>query len=168
MYQQEKVNIKQGAEARYKAMEYKLKKKQSDNACERVVVKMPKTPEVKNVVDGIAGDAWTKFGIGTIAFASQRNEELGEMHDQILQDPERDARSLLDRMTEAQRKLDQVMFMSMNENASRNVMMFIGDMDECRHGNTHNGLLVCSVVGQMVDHSSVGKRMIILDKLTQQ
>ena len=104
--------------------------KKEDITYDRVAVKMPRTPEVKNVVDEISDDAWTKFGVGTIAFASQGDVGLGEMYEEILQDPRRDARKLLDTMTKEQRKLDQVMFMSMNENATKNIMLFIGDMEE--------------------------------------
>ena len=99
--------------------------KKEDIAYGRVAVKMPRTPEVKNVVDGLSGDAWTKFGVGTVAFASQGDVKLGEMYEEIMQDPRKDARKLLDTMTKEQRKLDQVMFMSMNENATKNIMLFI-------------------------------------------
>jgi hypothetical protein len=38
---------------------------------DKIVVKMPRAPEVKNIVDGVSGDDWTKFGVGTVAYASQ-------------------------------------------------------------------------------------------------
>ena len=129
------------AEARCKELESELnlkEQRQGEIAYDRVTVRMPRAPEVKNVVDGIAGDAWTKFGIGTIAFAAQRDEQLGEMYDQIMQDPSCDARQILDKMIMVQRKLDQAIFTSINEYASNNIMMLIGDMKECKHGTMYN------------------------------
>ena len=37
---------------------------------DKIVVKMPRAPDVKNIVDGVSGDDWTKFGVGTVAYAS--------------------------------------------------------------------------------------------------
>ena len=44
--------------------------KHNDISYKRVTIRMPRAPEVKNVVDGIARNAWTMFGIGTTAFAA--------------------------------------------------------------------------------------------------
>ena len=92
----------------------------------KIVVKMPRAPEVKNIVDGVSGDDWTKFGVGTVAYASQRDEDLGEMYDKVMMDPDTNVIKLLDSMSSKQRKLDQAIFSSINEYSGRNIMKFIG------------------------------------------
>ena len=135
---------------------------------DKIVVKMPRAPEVKNIVDGVSGDDWTKFGVGTVAYASQRDEDLGEMYDKVMENPDIDTKYLLDMMTTRQRKLDQAIFSSINECSSRNIMKFIGDVKECKHGTMYSGLLVCSLVGQFVDHKSVGRKLKLMEQLTLQ
>ena len=86
---------------------------------------MPRAPDVKNIVDGVSGDDWTKFGVGTVAYASQRDENLGETYDKVMENPDTDVQYLLNMMTTKQRKLDQAIFSSINEYSSRNNMKFI-------------------------------------------
>ena len=69
---------------------------------DKIVVKMPRAPEVKNIVDGVSGDDWTKFGVGVVAYASQRDEDLGEMYNKVMENPDTDVRYLLDQMTTRQ------------------------------------------------------------------
>ena len=135
---------------------------------DKIVVKMPRAPEVKNIVDGVSGDDWTKFGVGTVAYASQRNEDLGEMYDKVMMDPDTNVIKLLDSMSTSQRKLDQAIFSSINECSGRNIMKFIGDVKECKHTSMYSGLLVCSLVGQFVDHKSVGRKMKLMESVTSQ
>ena len=45
-------------------------------------------------------------------------------------------------------------------------MKFIGDVKECKHGAMYSGLLVCSLVGQFVDHKSVGRKLELMEQLT--
>jgi hypothetical protein len=47
-------------------------------------------------------------------------------------------------------------------------MKFIGDVKECKHGTMYSGLLVCSLVGQFVDHKSVGRKLKLMEQLTLQ
>ena len=47
---------------------------------DKIVMEMPRAPDVKNTVDGVSGDDWTKFGVGTVAYARQRDEDLGEIY----------------------------------------------------------------------------------------
>ena len=130
---------------------------------DKIVVKMPRAPEVKNIVDGVSGDDWTKFGVGVVAYASQRDEDLGEMYNQVMENPDTDVEHLLNNMTTRQRKLDQAIFSSINECAARNIMKYIGDVKECKHGSIYSGLLVCSLVGQFVDHCSVGRKLKLME-----
>ena len=136
--------------------------------CDKIVVKMPKSPDVKNIVDGISGDEWSKFGVDTVAYASQRDEDLGEMYDKVMENPNRDVHYLMGTMTTRQNKLNQAIFSSINEYSSRNIMKFIGDVKECKHGPMYSGLLVCNLVGQFVDHKSMGRKLKLMAQLTLQ
>ena len=126
---------------------------------DKIVVKMPRAPDVKNNVDGVSGD---------VAYASQRDEDLGEMYDKVTENPDTDVHDLLGTMTTRQMKLDQAIFSSINEYSSRNIIKFIGDVKECKHGPMSSGLLVCSLVGQFVDHKSVGRKLKLMEQLTLQ
>ena len=101
---------------------------------DKIVVKMPRAPDVKNIIDGVSRDDWTKFGVGTVAYASQRDEDLGEMYDKVTENPDTDVHDLLGTMTTRQMKLDQAIFSSINEYSSRNIIKFIGDVKECKYG----------------------------------
>ena len=83
---------------------------------DKIVVKMPKAPDVKNTVDGVSGDdCWTKFGVGIVAYASQRDEDLGELYDKMMENPDTDVHYLLGTRSTRQMKLDQSIFSSINE-----------------------------------------------------
>ena len=133
---------------------------------DKIVVKMPRAPDVKNIVDGVSGDDWTKFGVGIVAYASQRDEDLGKMYDKVMENPDTDMKYLLNAMTTRQRKLDQAIFSSINACSSKNIMKFIGDVKECKHGTMYSGLLVRNLVGQFVDHKSVGRKLKLMEHLT--
>ena len=79
-------------------------------------------------------EVWSKFGVGVVAYAANRLTKLGEKYEKVFQDPTVDARALLGLATEDERKLDQAIFTAINEYAAKNIMKFIGDADDCRHG----------------------------------
>ena len=142
--------------------------KLNDIQYEKITLKMPKAPEVKNVVDGVEPEVWSKFGVGVVAYAANRLTKLGEKYEKVFQDPTVDARALLGLATEDERKLDQAIFTAINEYAAKNIMKFIGDADDCRHGGMYSGLLVCKEVGEYVDYRSAGKRLKMLEALQNQ
>ena len=71
-----------------------------------------------------------------MAYASQRGGDLGEMYDNVMENPNTDVQYLLNAMTTRQRKLDQAIFSSINESSSRNVVKFIGDVKGYKHQST--------------------------------
>ena len=83
---------------RYKAAALAKRKDEGDSdedKCEKlqydkIVVNMPRSSDVKTIVDGVSGDDWTKFGVGIVAYASQRDENLGEMYDKVMENPDTD------------------------------------------------------------------------------
>ena len=83
-----------------------------------------------------------------------------------MENPDTDVQYLLDMMTTRGRKLDRAIFSLINQCSSRNIVKFIGDVEECKHGPAYSGLLVCNMVGQFVDHKSVGRKLKLMEQQT--
>ena len=86
----------------------------------------------------------------------------------MTENPDTYVQYLLDAKTTRQKKLDHAVLSSINECSSRNIMKFTGDVKECKHGSMYSGLLVCNLVGQFVDHKSMGRKLKLMEQLTLQ
>jgi hypothetical protein len=147
----------------------KMKMEGSDSRTDdKITVRMPLAPKMKNVVDGITGDAWDKFETGMKTYAKFNLEEAGKIYAVAFDNPNCNIIGLIEDSSDQFKQMDMAIFTQINEKSSENIMQFIGDIEECQAGGHYSGAMVCANVAKIVNHRSAGKRVKMAELISKQ
>ena len=135
---------------------------------DKIQIRMPKAPKIKNIVDGVSSDTWAKYGLGVQAYASVKLPEMGELIAKVFKEPKRDWHTIMVTQSPEIKKLDISMFASLNEDAGQNVMQYVGAMDECMVLGLPSAVLAYSIITKKVDHRSAGRRVKLMGSVAAQ
>ena len=135
---------------------------------DKITVRLPMAPKMKNVVDGITGDAWDKFETGTKTYAKFNLEEAGKIYAVAFDNPNCNIIGLIEDSSDQFKRMDMAIFTQINEKSSENIMQFIGDLEECRVDGYYSGAMVCANVAKIVSHRSAGKRVRMAELISKQ
>ena len=135
---------------------------------DKITVRLPMAPKMKNVVDGITGDAWDKFETGTKTYTKFNMDEAGKIYAIAFDDPSGNIAEIIEYSSEQFKRMDMAIFTMINEKASENIMQFIGDIEECKAGEHYSGAMVCANVAKVVSHRSAGKRVRMAELISKQ
>ena len=135
---------------------------------DKITVRLPMAPKMKNVVDGITGDAWDKFETGTKTYTKFNMDEAGKIYAIAFDDPSGNIAEVIEYSSEQFKRMDMAIFTMINEKASENIMQFIGDIEECQAGGHYSRAVVCALVAKIVSHRSAGKRVQMAESIAKQ
>ena len=135
---------------------------------DKIQIRMPKAPKMKNIVDGVSSDTWAKYGLGVQAYATVKLPEMGELIAKVFKEPKLDWHTIMVTQSTEIKKLDISMFATLNEDAGQNVMQYIGAMEECLVLGLPSAVLAYAIITKKVDHRSAGRRVKLMGSVAAQ
>ena len=139
---------------------------------EKVQVRMPRTPSMKNRVEGISSDTLHKFGVGVKTYVGVKSSRLKVLYRKVFAGVSEGVERAMETLPTKDKRLDMAVFAAMSERATENIMQYVGDIEKCKmvddDGGYYSGLMACKLIKAVVDQRTVQKRLELSKAVTRQ